>query len=93
MARPQALGQIAHQQIQLVRARGADEEIGLGDPGLLEGLAVRAVALHAHDVVLVGQLVQDLPAAVHDHQIVAFRHKGADQGHADLAAAHKYDSH
>ena len=93
VGRPQALRQVAHQQIQLVRARAADEEVGLGDAGLLEGLAVRAVALHAHDVVLVGQLVQDLPAAVHNDQIMAFRHKGADQGHADLAAAHKNDSH
>ena len=87
------LGQKAHQHVQLVRAGYGNKKVGLVYAGLLQGLAIRAVAVHAHDVILIAQLVQNQLSVVHGYHVVALGNQGAEQGNADFAAAHKNDPH
>ena len=81
------LGDRAAQQVQLVRARHRNDEVGLLQPRLFKHAQARAVAADAHHVEDLGRIADDALARVHHGNIMSLADEPLGQRMPHLAAA------
>ena len=83
----------AAKQVQLVRGRHRDQQVGRIHARLKLGLIGRAVSFDAEDVKILGRLLKRIGAAVDNGDVVSLAGKLFGKGASDLAIADDDDFH
>ena len=92
VAHAQLLGHQARHNVDLVAGGGGDQQIGLVRLRLLLHLVNGAVAAHAHDIMDIDDIVNEVVVMVDDRHLV-FLGQLLRQRQAHFARAHDNDSH